>query len=113
MTILTPKTTISSDSSLTLFLFLIHLFPYYRTMSNMSDTHRAVEKRVKQSQDVGGSSSKVKKPHAFKIVLRTPPLVPSAEEEELPLNIHSPIKHPGGHRTQVNYMIEDSRIIMT
>jgi hypothetical protein len=95
------------------FLFLIHLLSHFRTMSNSPEARRAVEKRVKQSQDVGGSSSKAKKPHARKIILHPPPLVPSdEEEEELHLQIHSPIEHPGSQRTPVNYMREDSRTII-
>jgi hypothetical protein len=83
-------------------------------MSNTSNTYCVVEKRVKQSQDVGGSSSKVKKPCAHKVILYPPPLVPlDEEEEELPLHIHSPIEHSGGRRTQINYMREDSRTIIT
>jgi hypothetical protein len=68
-------------------------------MSNTSDTRRTVEKQVNQSQDVGGPSSKSKKPRAHKVILRPPPLVLSDEEEEEPLRIHSPIEHPGGQRT--------------
>jgi hypothetical protein len=82
-------------------------------MSDSSESHRAIEKRVKQSQDVGGSSSEAKKPHAHKIILRPPPPVPLDEkEEEEPLRIHSPIEHPSGQRTPVNYMKEDSKTII-
>jgi hypothetical protein len=105
---------VSSYSSLTLFLFLIYLFPHFRTMSDTSKSCHALEKRVKQSQDVGGSSSKAKKRCAHKIVLCPPPLVPlDEEEEESALRIHSPIDHSSGRRTLVNYIREDSRTIIT
>jgi hypothetical protein len=50
----------------------------------MSDppSRHVVEKRTKQSQDVGRSSSQAKKPHARKVILCVPPPVPSDEEEE-------------------------------
>jgi hypothetical protein len=82
-------------------------------MSDTSNSHHVVEKQVNQSQGVGGSSSKAKKPRACKIVLRPPPPVPSDEEEELPLQTHSPIEHPGGCRTPINYMRDDSSTIIT
>jgi hypothetical protein len=114
VTVSTQKTVVSSDSSLTLFLFVIHLFPHFRTMSDSPKSHCVIEKRTKKSQDVGGSSSKAKKPRVRKIILRPPPPVPSdEEEEELPLQIHSPIEHLGSRRTPVNYMRENSRTIIT
>jgi hypothetical protein len=85
---------------------------HFRTMSD-SPSRRAVEKRTKKSQDVGGSSAQAKKPHVRKVTLRVPPLVPSdEEEEELPFQVHSPVKDPSSRRTQVNYMREDSRAII-
>jgi hypothetical protein len=85
---------------------------HFRTMSD-SPSHRAVEKRTKKSQDVDGSSSEVKKPHARKVMLRVPPLVPSdEEEEELPLQVRSPVEDPNSRRTQVNYMRVDSQTII-
>jgi hypothetical protein len=83
-------------------------------MSDSPESRCAIEKQTKKSQDVEGSSSKAKRPHARKIVLCPPPPVPSdEEEEELPLQIHSPIEHTGSRRTLVYYMREDSRSIIT
>jgi hypothetical protein len=85
---------------------------HFRTVSD-SPSRRAVDKCTKKSQDVGGSSSQAKKPCACKVILRVPPLVPSDEEEEqLPFQVHSPIEEPSSHRTQANYMREDSRAII-
>jgi hypothetical protein len=81
-------------------------------MSN-SPSHHAVEKRTKQSQDVGGSSSQIKKPHVRKVTLCVPPPVPSdEEEEESPLQVRSPIEDPGSQRARVNYMSADSQTII-
>jgi hypothetical protein len=78
-----------------------------------SPSHRAVKKRTKKSQDVGGSSAQVKKPHVRKVALCVPPSVPSdEEEEELPLQVCSPIEDPGSRRAPINYMREDSRTII-
>jgi hypothetical protein len=83
-------------------------------MSNSSDTCPcAIEKWVKHSQNVVGASSKAKKPHACKIALNLPPPIPSDEEEEEPLHIHSLEELPGGQRRLVNYMKEDQKTITT
>jgi hypothetical protein len=85
---------------------------HFRTMSDSPSCH-AVEKRTKQSQDVGGSSSQVKKPCARKAILCVPPPVPLEEEEdELSFQVHSPVEDPSSRRTQVNYMREDSWTII-
>jgi hypothetical protein len=78
-----------------------------------SPSHRVVEKLTKQSQDVGGSSSQAKKPRACKVILRALAPVPSdEEEEELPLQVRSPVEDTNHRRTQVNYMREDSQTII-
>jgi hypothetical protein len=78
-----------------------------------SPSRRAIEKRTKQPQDVGGSSSQAKKPRARKVVLRVPPPVPSDEEEDkLPFQVHSPVEDPSSRKPSVNYMREDSRMII-
>jgi hypothetical protein len=85
---------------------------HFRTMSDSPSCH-AIEKCTKKSQDVGGSSSQVKKPCARKVILCVPPPIPLEEEEdELPFQVHSPVEDPSSHRTQVNYMREDSRMII-
>jgi hypothetical protein len=78
-----------------------------------SPSRRVVDKRTKKFQDVGRSSAQAKKPHVQKVTLRLPPLVPSDEvEEELPLQVCSPVEDPGSRRTPINYMREDSWTII-
>jgi hypothetical protein len=78
-----------------------------------SPSHRAVEKRTKKSQDVGGYSAQAKKLHVQKVTLYVPPPVPSDEEdEELGFQVHSPIEDPSSCKTQVNYLREDSQVII-
>jgi hypothetical protein len=78
-----------------------------------SPSRCAIEKRTKKSQDVGGSSAQVKKPRVRKVTLCTPPPVPSdEEEEELPLQVRSPVEDLDSRRAPINYMREDSRTII-
>jgi hypothetical protein len=85
---------------------------HFRAMSD-SASCSVVEKRTKKSQEVGGSSTQVKKPRVRKVTLCVPPPVPSdEEEEELPFQVHSPVEDPSSRRTQVNYMREDSQTII-
>jgi hypothetical protein len=85
---------------------------HFRTMSN-SPSRRAVEKSTKMSQDVAGSSAQAKKPCVRKVTLHVPPLVPSdEEEEELPLQVCSPVEDPSSQRARVNYMSADSQTII-
>jgi hypothetical protein len=83
-------------------------------MSDSSSTpRRAVEKRVKHPQDGAGATSKTKKPHTCKIRLNLPPPIPSLEEEEDLLRIHSPEEHPSGQHKLVNYMKAGQQTIAT
>jgi hypothetical protein len=64
-----------------------------------SPSHRAVEKHTKKTQDIAGSSIQAKKPHVRKVTLRITPLIPSdEEEEELPLQVRSPVEDPSSQR---------------
>jgi hypothetical protein len=64
-----------------------------------SPSRRAVEKRMKKTQDIAGSSAQAKKPHVRRVTLRVPPPVPSdEEEEELPLQVHSLVEDPSSRR---------------
>jgi hypothetical protein len=78
-----------------------------------SPSRRAVEKSTKKTQDVGRSSAQVKKPRVQKVTLRVPPLVPlDKEEEELPLQVCSPVEDLNRKRTHANYMSADSQTII-
>jgi hypothetical protein len=78
-----------------------------------SPSHRAVEKRTKKSEDVGGSSAQAKKPCVQKVTLYVPPPVPSdEEEEELPRQVRSPVEDPSSRRARVNYTSVDSWTII-